>query len=140
MALCFRNGGSQTPDCWLKLARNTQEIVFQVENQSMVSIEVCVNKIFVNGKRLKIININGIEFDEDFDFCLGEFEAGKKEFPYVVVKKGSSRIKCQNEEIEHIEISIDAYNHGNSIYCHSKKIEILCNAKVNDSNLTWIKA
>ena len=31
VALCLRNSGSQTPDCWLKLDRNTQYLPYKMQ-------------------------------------------------------------------------------------------------------------
>ena len=40
MALRNRNGGSQTPDCWLKSARNTQIWVETFEDGSYAKFEL----------------------------------------------------------------------------------------------------
>ena len=64
VALCLRNSGSQTPDCWLKLDRNTQVPNREVRNiiisRIMIKIDDSDTGIIIE---VKYSETNDLEMD-----------------------------------------------------------------------------
>ena len=62
VALCLRNSGSQTPDCWLKLDRNTQYSTIGIEDDpkyyGLHAFYIAKDIIIIAGYLYELITLN----------------------------------------------------------------------------------